>query len=86
MREELEALRKNKTWELTTLPTGKKAISCRWIYTFKQNPDGKIEIYKAMLVARGYSQTYDIDYDETFARMVLLNTVRSPVLLTLVFG
>jgi hypothetical protein len=39
-----------------------------------------------MLVARGYSQTYDIDYDETFAPMVLLNTVRSPVLLTLVFG
>jgi hypothetical protein len=37
MREELEALRKNKTWELTTLPIGKKAISCRWIYTFKQS-------------------------------------------------
>ena len=48
MREELEALRKNKTWELTTLPIGKKAVSCRWIYTIKQNPNGKIDIARPM--------------------------------------
>ena len=67
MMEELEALRKNKTWELAYLPEGKKAITCKWIFTVKQNPEGKIERYKAKLVARGYSHTYGIDYDETFA-------------------
>lgn len=74
--EELEALRKIKTWELAYLPKGKKAVSCKWIYTVKQNPEGKIERYKARLVARGYSQTYGIDYDETFAPVAKMNTVR----------
>ena len=53
MKEELEALRKNRTWELTTLPRGKNAVSCKWVYTVKQNPEGKIERYKARLVAIG---------------------------------
>jgi hypothetical protein len=76
MREELEALRKNQTWELTNLPNGKKAVGCKWVFTIKQNPEGKIERYKARLVARGYSQTYGIDYDETFAPVAKMNTVR----------
>ncbi|KAK1609557.1 hypothetical protein QYE76_033230 [Lolium multiflorum] len=76
MREELEALRKNQTWELTTLPDGKKAVGCKWVFTVKQSPEGKIERYKARLVARGYSQTYGIDYDETFAPVAKMNTVR----------
>jgi hypothetical protein len=76
MMEELEALRKNRTWELTYLPEGKKAVGCKWIYTVKQNPDGKVERYKSRLVARGYSQTYGIDYDETFAPVEKMSTVR----------
>ena len=36
MVEELEALCKNKTWVLTLLPAGKKAVSCKWVYTVKQ--------------------------------------------------
>jgi hypothetical protein len=76
MREELEALRKNQTWELTNLPNGKKAVGCKWVFTIKQNPEGKIERYKARLVARGYSQTYGIDYDETFAPVAKMNTER----------
>ena len=76
MIEEMEALSKNKTWVLTPLPRGKKAVSCKWVYTVKQNAEGKIERYKARLVARGYSQTYGIDYDETFAPVAKMNTVR----------
>jgi hypothetical protein len=44
------------------------------VFTIKQNPEGKIERYKARLVARGYSQTYGIDYDETFALVAKMNT------------
>jgi len=77
MLEELAALEKNKTWELVPSPMGKKIVSCKWVYTVKQNPDGKIERYKARLVAKRYSQTYGIDYDETFAPVAKMSTVRT---------
>jgi hypothetical protein len=61
MLEELRALEKNKTWDFVKLPLGKKAVSCKWIFTMKQSPEGKVERYKAKLVVRGYNQTYGID-------------------------
>jgi hypothetical protein len=42
-----------------------------------QTPKGKVERYKARLVARGYSQTYSIDYDETFALVAKMSTMRT---------
>ena len=41
MLEELTALEKNKTWDLVPYPLGKKIVGCKWVYTVKQNPDGK---------------------------------------------
>jgi hypothetical protein len=43
MREKLNALKKNKTWELVDLPTGKRVVGCKWNYTMKQNPEGKLK-------------------------------------------
>jgi hypothetical protein len=77
MLEELAALEKNKTWELVSFPVGKKVVSCKWVYALKQDLDGKIKRYKARLVVRGYSQTYGIDYDETFAPVAKMSTVRT---------
>jgi hypothetical protein len=76
MREELEALRKNQTWELTDLHEGKRAFGCKWVFTVKQSPEGKIEMYKERFVARVYSRRNGIDYDETFAHVAKMNTVR----------
>ena len=86
MKEELLSLQKNKTWELVHLPRGKKAVGCKWVFTVKQTPEGKVDRYKARLVARGYSQTYGIDYDETFAPVAKIGTMRTLISCAANFG
>jgi hypothetical protein len=77
MKEELDALLKTGTWDLVDLPAGKSAIGCKWVYKIKTRSDGTIDRYKACLVAKGYTQEYDIDYKETFAPVARLSFVRT---------
>jgi hypothetical protein len=58
----------------------------KWVYTMKQDPNGKIERYKAKLVAKGYSQTYRIDYDETFAPVAKMSIVKTLISCVSNFG
>ncbi|XP_026458620.1 uncharacterized protein LOC113359158 [Papaver somniferum] len=74
--EEMTALKKNGMWVKIDLPEGKYIFGCKWVFTVKYKADGTIERYKARLAAKGFTQTYGIDYTETFAPMEKLNTVR----------
>ena len=76
MKEEMISLEENSTWDLVDLPTGHKIISNRWIYRVKRDANGKINRYKARLVARGFNQREGIDYDETFSPVVRFDTIR----------
>ncbi|TYJ97307.1 Retrovirus-related Pol polyprotein from transposon TNT 1-94 [Cucumis melo var. makuwa] len=76
MDEEIKAIKKNDTWELSTLPNGKKAVGVKWVFKIKRNEKGEVERYKARLVAKGYSQRKGIDYDEVFAPVARLETIR----------
>ncbi|TXG57200.1 hypothetical protein EZV62_018513 [Acer yangbiense] len=62
--EELRALQKNETWEISELPKGKKLVGCKWIFTVKHKADGTVERFKVRLVAKGFIQSYGIDYME----------------------
>ena len=76
IRREYACLMKNKTWDVVVKPDGVPVIGCRWVFNIKMNPDGSIKRYKARLVAQGFSQTYGVDYFDTFAPVVSINSVR----------
>ena len=76
MNEEIKAIKKNDTWDLTTLPHGKKASCVKWVYKMKKNAKGEVERYKARLVVKDYSQQQGIDYDEVFTPIARLETTR----------
>ena len=76
MKEELDVLTKNHTWDLVTLPLRQSVAGCKWTYKIKTRFDGSIERYKACLVAKGFTQEYEIDYEETFAPIACISFVR----------
>ncbi len=76
MQEEYDSLVVNHTWSLVPLPKGKKPISCKWVFKIKHGVHGEVECYKGRLVARGFTQTFGVDYNETFAPVAKFVSIR----------
>ena len=75
MKEELDTLSKNYTWDLVTLLPRKSVVGCKWIYKIKTRPDGSIERYKTHLVVKDFTREYGIDYEETFAPVAQISSI-----------
>ena len=76
MNQEMESMYSNKVWELVEAPNGVKPIGCKWIYKRKRGVDGRVETFKARLVAEGFTQKEGINYEETFSPVAMLKSIR----------
>lgn len=74
MESEIQALQGNDTWDLVSPTPNASIIGSKWVYSIKLKSHGAIDRYKARLVAQGYKQEYEIDYEESLALVAKMNT------------
>ena len=76
IQKELIALGSNYTWEQVVPPRGANLVTSKWVFDVKRLISGAIDKFKARLVARGFSQKFGVDFQETFAPTVRHDTLR----------
>ena len=90
MQHVIDSLQEHDVLELTEHDVlelkGRKAVGCKWVFKIKRNADGSVERFKARLVAQGFSQSYGVDYDETFSPVVRFQSTRTVVALAVQRG
>jgi hypothetical protein len=76
MLEEMWAIEENQTWELVDPPARCRPIGLKWVFKVKKDERGAIVKHKARLVARGFVQKEGIDFEEVFAPVARMESVR----------
>nr|GFB97508.1 putative retrotransposon Ty1-copia subclass protein [Tanacetum cinerariifolium] len=76
MNVEMQSMKDNEVWVLVELPPNGKTVGSKWLFKKKTDMDGNVHIYKACLVAKGYTQTSGIDYEETFSPVADIRAIR----------
>ena len=77
MDEEITALLNNKTWELVIPPENVNIVGNKWVYLCKKDQEGRVIRAKSRLVAQGFTQTFGVDYYETYSPVVRLASLRT---------
>ena len=75
-KEELADIAKMGVWTLVDPPSGVKVLGCRFVYKRKRNPDNSIYKRKVRSVVKGFNQRLGIDYEDTFASMVTMQSIK----------
>ncbi|GJY60109.1 retrotransposon protein, putative, ty1-copia subclass [Tanacetum coccineum] len=76
MNAEMQFIKDNQVWCLVDLPPNSKTVGSKWIFKKKTDMDSIVHTYKARLVAKGFTQTYGIDYEETFSSVADKRAIR----------
>eukprot|EP00253_Pinus_taeda_P017286 PITA_17286 len=85
MKEEMDSLAHNQTWDLVRLSVGKTTLQNKWVYLLKEE-DGGRKRYKARLVMGGFAQKKGIDFDEIFYPIVKMTSIRTILSLVVAEG
>ncbi|KAJ9556708.1 hypothetical protein OSB04_011322 [Centaurea solstitialis] len=86
MKAEMQSMYDNQVWELTDLPQHCRAVGRKWVFKKKTDMDGNIHTFKTRLVAKGFTQTHGIDYDETFSPVAMLKSIRIQMAISAYFN
>jgi hypothetical protein len=86
MCDEISALKLNHTWELVPRQDNMNVVGSRWVFKTKLKSDGSIDRFKARFFAQGYSQSFGIDFLETFSPVIKPQTIRLVLSLALIHG
>ncbi|GJY29025.1 retrovirus-related pol polyprotein from transposon TNT 1-94 [Tanacetum coccineum] len=76
MQEELNQFKTNDVWSLVPPPKNQTIIGTKWVFKNKLDKNGVVSRNKARLVSHGYNQQEGIDFDETYAQVALLESIR----------
>jgi hypothetical protein len=76
MQQEMDSIEHNRTWELMDLPAGHRPITLKWVFKLKKNEVGEVIKHKARLVACGFVKQEGINYDDAFAPMARIESIR----------
>ena len=74
--DELLQFQRNDVWTLVPRLEGEHIIGTKWIFHNETDKEGNVIHNKAQLVAQGYSQMEEVDYDETFALVARMESIR----------
>nr|GEV57086.1 hypothetical protein [Tanacetum cinerariifolium] len=72
----LDAMNVNDVWVLVELPPNERTVGSKWLFKKKTNMDGAVYVFKARLVVKGFTQTYGVDYEETFSPVADIRAIR----------
>ncbi|GJT82392.1 retrotransposon protein, putative, ty1-copia subclass [Tanacetum coccineum] len=76
MNVEMQSMKDNEVWDLVDLPSNGKTVRSKWLFKKKTDMDGAVHTFKARLVANGFTQTYGVDYEETFSPVADIRAIR----------
>ncbi|GJR28665.1 retrotransposon protein, putative, ty1-copia subclass [Tanacetum coccineum] len=76
MNVEMQSMKDSDVWELVELPPNAKTIGYKWLFKKKTDMDGAVHTFKSCLIAKGFIQTYGVDYKETFSPVADIRAIR----------
>nr|GEY89244.1 hypothetical protein [Tanacetum cinerariifolium] len=72
----MQSIKDNQVWVLIDLPLNGRIVRSKWLFKNKTDMDGNVHTFKARFVTKGYTQTYNVNYRETFSPIADIRAIR----------